>query len=477
MVSVLRVLRVVVTSLTVACALFGMLHYVALLLWGILSHRLLRRQRAATREQALRSARSRTDLPGVSMVLPAFNEEVVIVDSVRAVFAQDYPDLEVIVVSDGSTDRTLGVLVDMFDLEVFEGPHVSGPLLTKPVRAVYRSHTEPRLVVIDKEASGAKADGSNCAVNYSTKPWVAIMDADELVDSRAVLRCMTQVAHTHADENVIAVGVTLLPTNGSTIEDRRVVRSNVSHNPWVGFQTVEYLGAFCVSRPGMSEIGAMPIVSGGFGLFRRDALIRAGGYTHGSLGEDLDMVVRLHRCFREAKERYRVLQVPEAIVWTEFPSSHDVLRRQRIRWHRGLRQVIRAHKGVVGRARYGTFGMLGMLTMYAFEWLAVLVEAFGYVMLAVLLLSGWVVPSSAFAAYVASQALGILIATLAVRTANQYLDVYHGTSNAVRLLGWAILGQFGFRQLTVLWRIRSLFGGSTGWGVMPRVGFANTATS
>lgn len=474
---VVRALRMLVTWLTVACAVFGMLHYVALLLWGILSHRLLRRQRAATREQALRSARSRQDLPGVSMVLPAFNEEVVIVDSVRAVLAQDYADLEVIVVSDGSTDNTVQSLVDLFKMEVFEGPHVNGPLATKPVRAVYRSHAEPRLVVVDKEASGAKADGSNCAVNYSTKPWVAIMDADELVDSRAVLRCMTQVAHTHAEDNVIAVGVTLLPTNGSVIEDRQVVRSAVSRNPWVGFQTVEYLGAFCVSRPGMSEIGAMPIVSGGFGLFRRDALVRAGGYTHGSLGEDLDMVVRLHRCYREANERYRVLQVPEAIVWTEFPSSRAVLRRQRVRWHRGLRQVIRAHRSVVGRASYGTFGMLGMVTMYAFEWLAVLVEAFGYSMLAVLLLSGWVVPSSALAAYVASQALGVLIATFAVRTANQYLDVYNGTSNALRLLGWAVLGQFGFRQLTVFWRIRSLFGGSTGWGAMPRIGFANTVPS
>ncbi len=219
---------------------------------------------------------------------------------------------------------------------------------------MWRSRTEPRLLVVDKDPSGAKADGSNCAINFSTKPWVAVMDADELVDPTAVLRCMAQATYTPG--NVVAVGVTLLPTNECEIIDRRVVRSMVARNPWVGLQTIEYLGAFCISRPGMSEIGAMPIVSGGFGLFRRDVLLAVGGYEHGSLGEDLDLVVRIHRHHLEREIPYRIIQVPEAVVWTEFPPNRAVLRRQRIRWHRGLRQVMDAHRVVVGRPRYGALG-------------------------------------------------------------------------------------------------------------------------
>ena len=275
-----------------------------------------------------------------------------------------------------------------------------------------------------------------------------------------------------SDLNVIAAGVTLLPTNECEIVGSRVVAANVARNAWVGMQTVEYLGAFLLSRPGMSTIGALPIISGGFGVFRRDALVRVGGFRHPSLGEDLDMAVRLHRSFREAKEPYRVIQVPDAICWTELPSSCAVLRRQRIRWHRGLRQVIGDHRKVIANPRYGTFGLLGMANMYAFEWLAAFVEAVGYLLAVVLAVTGNLRVSGALAFFGASQAVGVFLSVSAVRTAVRYLDVYRGGRNALRLLGWAVLMQFGYRQMTVLWRVRSLVGKNTGWGAMPRAGFS-----
>jgi cellulose synthase/poly-beta-1,6-N-acetylglucosamine synthase-like glycosyltransferase len=454
-----------------ACFLFGILHYVTLLGWGVLSRRLLARQRAAIREHAVRRTRQRADLPGVTMILPAYNEEVVIVDSVRSVLAQDYPDLEVIVVSDGSKDSTVAVLVDAFAMERLGAPVVAGPILTKRVRAVWRSRGEPRLVVIDKDPAGAKADGANCGINYASKPWCVVMDADELVDPKAILRCMTQVAYT--PHNVVGVGVTLLPTNECTIVDRRVVAAVVARNAWVGLQTIEYLGAFFISRPGMSAVGAMPIVSGGFGLFRRDALLAVGGYHHG-LGEDLDLVVRMHRHHLERRLPYRIMQVPEAVVWTEFPSTRQILRRQRIRWHRGLRQVMDEHREVVGRPSYGTMGMFGMFTMYAFEWIAVLVEALGYVLAAVLLVTGTVQLGATLQMYLLSQVIGVVIALSAVHTAGRSLGAYRGAANAARLVGWALVSQLGYRQLTVWWRIRSLVGKNGTWGAMPRTGFGTT---
>lgn len=455
-----------------ACFAFGLLHYVTLLAWGILSRRLLIRQRAAIREHSVRRTRQRADLPGVTMILPAYNEEVVVVDSVRSVLAQDYPDLEVIVVSDGSKDRTVEVLVDAFAMELIDAPVVEGPIATKHVRSVWRSRIEPRLIVVDKDPSGAKADGSNCGINYSSKPWCAVMDADELVDPSAVLRCMTQVIYT--SDNVVSVGVTLLPTNECQITDRRVTRPMVARNPWVGLQTIEYLGAFFISRPGMSAVGAMPIVSGGFGLFRRDALLAVGGYHH-CLGEDLDLVVRMHRHHLENRIPYRILQVPEAVVWTEFPSTAEILRRQRIRWHRGLRQVMDEHGEVVGRPSYGALGMFGMMTMYAFEWVAVIVEAVGYVLAVVLLATGRITLGATLQMHLLSQTVGFVISLSAVQTASSTLGAYRGATNALRLVGWAALGQFGYRQLTVFWRIRSFIGKNAVWGAMPRTGFGNTA--
>ena len=461
--------RVALSVAMWGCFAFGVLYFGFLFLWRRRSVAMLAAPRASTRPEPRERTASSAVLPGVTIVMPGYNEEVTILGAVAGVLSMDYPVLEVIVVNDGSRDRTVEVLVEHYDMAALAGAPLRGPIHCKAVRAVYRSRRDPRLVLLDKDPAGAKADGANCAINYATNDWCVIMDADELVAPDAVLRCMTEIIHTAG--NVIAAGVTLLPTNECEIVGSRVVTANVARNPWVGMQTVEYLGAFLLSRPGMSTLGALPIVSGGFGLFRRDALVRVGGYRHPSLGEDLDMAVRLHRAYREAGEDYRIIQVPDAICWTEFPFTRTVLRRQRIRWHRGLRQVLRDHRRVILNRRYGAFGMLGMSNMYVFEWIAALVEAAGYGICAVLALTGNLNAASAFAFLGCSQAVGLYLSVSAVRSATRFLDVYQGPRNALRLLAWAVLMQFGYRQMTVLWRVRSILGKNTAWGAMPRAGF------
>ena len=457
------------TTVMWACFGFGVVYFACLSIWRRRSIAMLAAPRPSTRHEPMSRVAARNDLPRVTMIMPGFNEEVTILGSVAGVLSMQYSRLEVIVVNDGSCDRTVAMLVEHYDMVAVGGEPLAGPIHCEPVRTLYRSRSDPRLLLIDKAAAGAKADGANCAINYASGDWCVVMDADVLVAPDAVLRCMTEIAHTSG--NVIAAGVTLLPTNECKITDARVVTAVVARNPWVGMQTVEYLGAFLLSRPGMSTLGALPIVSGGFGVFRRDALVRVGGYRHPSLGEDLDMAVRLHRSFREAKEPYRVLQVPDAICWTEFPFNRAMLRRQRIRWHRGLRQVLREHRRVILNPRYGAFGMLGMSNMYVFEWLAVSVEAVGYVSCAVLGITGKLNAAGAAAFLACSQSVGLYLSISALRTAVRFLDVYRGRSNALRLLGWAVAMQFGYRQMTVLWRVRSLVGKSMAWGAMPRAGF------
>ena len=206
-------------------------------------------------------------------------------------------------------------------------------------------------------------------------------------------------------------------------------------------------------------------------LHNIDALVRVGGYRHPSLGEDLDMAVRLHRVYREAGEDYRIIQVPDAICWTEFPFNRTVLRRQRIRWHRGLGQVLRDHRRVILNPHYGRFGMLGMANMFVFEWVAALVEAAGYAICVLLAVTGNLNAPAALAFLACSQVVGLYLSVTAVRSATRFLDVYQGWRNAVRLLGWAVCMQFGYRQLTLLWRVRSLLSKNTTWGAMPRAGF------
>ncbi len=460
--------RILLTFVMWGCFLFGVLHYFSIYAFGVLSRRLLRRRRASTRAVARHEVLQSSSIPGVTIIMPAYNEEVVIVDTVTSALRMDYSNLEILVVSDGSKDRTVEVLVEAFGMVKTSVPAVPGPLHAAEIRAMYRTHGDARLVVVDKAAAGSKGDALNCGLNVATKEWVVVMDGDELVEPDALLRCMTEVMHT--EETVIAVGVSLLPTNECDVEDGRVTVPRVAKNLVVGCQLVEYLSAFVMSRPGMAEIDSMPIVSGGFGVFRRQALLDVGGYPHPHLGEDLEVVVRLHRACRDRGEPYRVLQVPDAIVWTEFPPNLQILKRQRMRWHRGLRQVIMAHKDVLGRKKYGSFGSIGLGVMFFFEWVAPFVEVIGYSLAILLAIIYPKAAGNGISLMVATQVLGILITTSSVWTATHFLGVYKSWKDTARLLMYAVIGQFGFRQLTLYWRMRSLSKKNTGWGTMTRVG-------
>jgi cellulose synthase/poly-beta-1,6-N-acetylglucosamine synthase-like glycosyltransferase len=462
----------VVHGLIAAIVVFSIFHYAVLLGWGVASSRFLARQRPAVRRAARHRVESLTELPAITVVMPVFNEEVVVVDAVRSVLGMHYPNLEVIVVSDGSKDRTIEVLVEAFGLEPMGVPAQVGPIPSKPIRQLYRSRRERRLVVVDKD-NGGKGDSLNLGTNLSTCEWVVAMDGDALVDPQVLIRCMTEVVHSNG--NPVAVGVSLLPTNSCGVEHGRVTDARVPRNFWVGCQLVEYLCGFLLARPGMSSVSALPIISGCFGLFRREAILRVNGYRHPHLGEDLDMIVRIHESYQLAGEPYQVLQVPEALVWTEFPSTHKVLKRQRVRWHRGLRQVIDDNRGTIMRSRYGRFGVLGMGTMFFFEWIAVLVEALGYVLLPVFTVMGLVNPLAATGLLLASQMIGVFITSMGVWSANRFLDRYRRPRDIVLLLAWAVISQFGFRQMTVWWRVKSLKRGDMAWGTMTRTGFKKAA--
>lgn len=458
-----------VTIFMVICLSFTVLQYFAMVVWAVLSGQLFDKHRHGNRQLALQKIKADPHAPGVSLILPAYNEEAVIVHTIRSALEQEYANLEIIVVNDGSKDNTMGVLIDAFDMHVFESVPPIGPIETKELFAIYRSQQVPNLVVVDKAGSGAKADNSNVGVNIATYDWVVVMDADEFMELDVIARCMAEVV-VNPDE-VLGVGTTLLPANDIVIDGPRIVDRRVGTNYWVGCQLIEYLTAFLVARPGMAHIGAMPIISGGFGLFNRDSVVRAGGYVHGHLGEDMDMCLRMQRQACDAGRPYKIVQVPEAIIWTEFPPVKNVLMRQRIRWHRGLKMIMDDYGNMIGRKRYGTVGTIGMGSLYIFEWIGPILEAIGWVLLSILLVFGFVDPVNALGVFLATQFFGMALTMLGALMGIARLGVYHRSADAWRLIGFAVLVNWGYRQLTLVWRIRSMLPGENIWGEMPRAGF------
>ena len=462
-------IRTLVVGFGLVCFSFTVLQYFALLVYAALSGRLLRDNRAGRRPVALVKIATDRTMPGVSVIMPAYNEENVITHTTVSALAQEYPHIEVIVVNDGSKDATLQVLIDHFHMEAYDTDPLQGPIPTERVHTVYRSRIEPRIVVIDKAPSGAKDDNSNVGINTASYPWVVVMDADEFMERDTVARCMVEVVA--SPDTTAMVGGTLLPANDILIDGPNILERHTPRNYWVGCQLIEYLTAFLVARPGLSSVRAMPIVSGGFGLFRRDAVVAVGGYRHGHLGEDMDMCLRVQRDLADRGEECRVVQVPESLCWTEFPQTKDVLRRQRIRWHRGLKMIMSDHGSMIGRKRYGPVGTIGVGSLFVFEWLGPILEAIGWLMIVGLCLAGWIDPQAAFAVFLTTQLIGMALSMLSVAIMTRYLQTFTSRSDVMRLFGWAVAMNWGYRQLTLVWRIRSLFPGATGWGEMPRAGF------
>jgi len=462
-------IRLVVTVFGIVCFSFTALQYSALFGYAVLSGRLLRDNRAGRRPVALAKIATDRTMPGVSVIMPAYNEENVITHTTVSALAQEYPHIEVIVVNDGSKDATLQVLIDHFHMEAYDTDPLQGPIPTERVHAIYRSRIEPRIVVVDKAPSGAKADNSNVGINMASYPWVVVMDADEFMERDTIARCMAEVVA--SPDTIVAVGGTLMPANDIVIDGPDILERRTPRNYWVGCQLIEYMTAFLVARPGLARIRAMPIVSGGFGLFRRDAVIAAGGYRHGHLGEDMDMCLRVQRLLADRGEEYRVVQVPESLCWTEFPPTHEVLRRQRIRWHRGLKMIMTDHGSMFGRKRYGPVGTVGVGSLYVFEWVGPILEAIGWVTMTALLYFGWIDPTAALAVFLTTQLIGMAMTMTSVAMMSRYLQTFTSRSDVMRLFGWAVAMNWGYRQLTLVWRIRSLFPGASGWGEMPRAGF------
>ena len=412
-------------------------------------------------------------LPPLSILVPAHNEEMTIVESVVSFLTLQYPHHEVVLVNDGSSDATMKRLLAAYDLyEVPPAFMIS--IATQPVRAYYRSRRYSKLLVIDKE-NGGKADSLNAAINASRFPLVIAVDADTLIEPDALLRLTRPFL---LGRRIAAVGGTVRVANGCVVKHGQVTDARVPRSLLPGVQVVEYLRAFLFGRLGWNRLGGNLIISGAFGLFRKDHLLAVGGYDATSIVEDLDLVVRLHRYLRTHKIRYEIPFIPDPVAWTEVPESLRVLSRQRGRWQRGLVAAMWQYRGMLFNPRYGRVGLIAVPFYTLGEMLAPLVEVFGYVIIVAGLIAGVVNVSFALLFILVAWGYGMLLSLWAVVLEEVSFHRYRRLGDLVRLVLFATLENFGYHQCGVWWRLRAFFtrrGRKHVWGEMTRRGF-ETAT-
>jgi cellulose synthase/poly-beta-1,6-N-acetylglucosamine synthase-like glycosyltransferase len=413
--------------------------------------------------------------PPIAIIAPAYNEGPTIVDSVRAFLHLEYPDFAVIVVNDGSKDETMERLQERFDLELTDTVY-RREFDTKPIRGVYRSRKEPRLWVVDKE-NGGKADALNAGVNVARAPLVCCVDADSLIDQRCLLRMVEPFVYD--PQNTVAVGGTIRLANGADVHDG-TVRNVGLPDSWVArFQIVEYLRAFLFARLGFNRLGGNMIISGALGLFRRDILVKMKGYRHDTVGEDMELVVRMHRYMRENKIPYNIRYVPDPICYTEAPEDMKVLGSQRNRWQRGLFDSLLRHRRMFMNPRYGAVGMISFPIFVFFELLAPIFELFGYLYFAGQLLFGTVDPVTGVLFFTVAYLLGFLMSLQAMALDDVGFNSYRGFRIRLLLVVTALCENLGYRQILLWHRLRGMWDfvrNNQSWGEMKRKGFSRPAS-
>lgn len=407
--------------------------------------------------------------PRITLLAPAFNEEASIVDSVRSLLALHYPDFDVVVINDGSRDGTLRRLIEAFDLEPVSR-RMSTDARHAPVRGIYAAAHQPRLIVIDKH-NGGKADALNAGLNAARGELVCSMDADSLLEPDALLRAVGPFIED--SEHVIAVGGTVRVVNGCTVEHGRVTVTRLPRHPLALMQAVEYLRAFLMARLAFSRLNMLMIISGAFGLFKRSAVLSVGGYAHGTVGEDMELVIRLHRRFVGSGRK--IVFTPDAVCWTEAPEDLRTLGRQRARWHRGALEVFSRHREMTLNPRYGAVGLFGFSHILIVDVLGPLVELAGYVLLPVFWMLGWIAADWVLAFCLLTFAFGTLVSVGSIALEERRLRRFPSSLDLVKAAAAAVAENFGYRQLVLFWKLRGtiqMLRKDQAWGQQSRKGFA-----
>lgn len=410
--------------------------------------RYARRLHSLDIEDLLRSAAA----PPVTVLMPAYNEQASCVESTRSLLRLNYPEVEILVVNDGSTDGTLARMIEAFDLV----PAVrarTAELPTAEIRQLYRSRVHPRLWVIDKE-NGGKADSLNAGLNHCQTPLFCAIDADSMIERDSLMRVVRPFLE---DSTTVAAGGIVRIVNGCRVEDGRVRDVRLPKSLFARFQVVEYLRAFLAGRMGQDALGILLIVSGAFGVFRRSTVVEAGGYATDTVGEDMELVVRLHRHCRERKMPYRITFVPDPVAWTEGPETVRSLARQRDRWQRGLVQSLLRHRRMFLNPRYGRIGMIGHPYFLVLEGMGPLVELIGYAAFVLALVLGLASLEFVLAFVLLAFVFGVAISVAAVALEELIFRRYTKLSDFAQLFVLAVIENFGYRQLLTFWRVRGLF--------------------
>lgn len=454
---------------------YGLVLLLTYALLAILSMLAIRRYVKRNNDHQLNILSSSPMAPGITILAPAFNEGLTIVSNVRSLLTLNYPNYEIIIINDGSTDDTMQQLIDEFKIVPVDYAY-NIRIHTKPVRYIYKS-TDPAyssLLVIDKVNGKSKADAVNAGINVAAFDYFVCTDVDCILHKDTLLELIRPVMQ-EEKKRVIAVGATLRIANSSEFDEGVLVRMRAPKQLLPRFQEVEYIRSFVLGKMGWSYINCVPNVSGGLGLFDKEVATRCGGYDHSSFGEDMELLTRMCRYAHDNQISYAIRYIPKTLCWTEAPSTVKIFSRQRVRWARGLAQLMAAHFSMFLNPRYGKMGLIVFPFNFFFELLAPLVEFSGIIVYIVLAVLGKINWPYALLLLLFVYTYSIMITTISILWDQLSFRYYKSWKEVAYLCFTPFMEFLLYHPLIVINSLRGYYNFLTGkrstWGNMQRQGF------
>ncbi|MES2374729.1 MAG: sulfatase-like hydrolase/transferase [Bacteroidota bacterium] len=412
--------------------------------------------------------------PTVTILAPAYNEGKTIVENVKSLLSIYYTNLEVIIINDGSKDDCLEKLINAYDLEKIEF-FVNEQIATKEIRGIYKSRNTVyhKLIVVDK-VNGGKADALNVGINVSSNNYLVCIDVDCILEQDALLKMIKPFLE-QTGKRVIATGGVVRIANSCVIEDGRLIKVKLPEDYLPRIQILEYIRAFILGRMAWSRLNGLMLISGAFGAFDKEIAIKCGGYDHKTVGEDMELVVRMRRYMEEHNEPYVVTYIPDPLCWTEAPSSFKILGRQRNRWIRGTYETLKFHKVMFFNPKYHLLGMLSYPYWFFFEMCAPVIEFFGFICFFVMAWTGFLNWGFFFTFFLFIVCFGYLYSSFAILMEVLTFNQYKRRIDILRLLLTGLTEPFYYHPFVVWSAIKGyldLINKKKGWGEMTRQGFA-----
>lgn len=407
--------------------------------------------------------------PPLSIIVPCYNEEKTIVDNVKGLLSLEYGEFEIIIVNDGSSDSSLKVLKEAFKLQQIDMPY-NKQIKTEEIKNIFISSIAENIIVLNKN-NGGKADALNAGINICRYPLFTAIDADSIIERSSLLKVVRPFIE---DPNVIVSGGIVRPVNGSTVDKGFIERIRLPKKSLSRLQIVEYLRAFLFGRLGWGLINALMIVSGAFGVFNKKVVIESGGYTSDTIGEDMELIVKIHRKMKEEKKKYKIVFIPDPVCWTQVPEDMKILKSQRMRWHKGLMDTILNHKKMLFNPKYGVIGFVAFPYYFFVEMIGPVIEILGYIFIIVSFWFNLISYEFVFIFFGFAVVYGVFLSLGAILLEEYNFKKYGKVSEFLILVFYSIIENFGYRQVTTIWRFLAFFQyrrKNNKWGDMTRKEF------